>query len=200
MNRTLLVFALIGSVALNGCASYSAARLPSADVASYSNMQNQDGLKVAAKFLDARETKSIFGVDKVYELYQPIYIVIDNRTGSAYQFNKRTSINIQSTPAEEVSKNCGFNTAARATSYGVAGLFIWPLLIPAVVDGVGSSNANQKMQADFMYKEIQDDRIIPNGLLNGVIFVNKMKEGEELVVRLHNVETDDIKLFSFKKI
>lgn len=198
--RKVLAPILMVMLVLQGCASYRAARLPSADIASYTNMQDQDGLKVAVRFFDARKTKSIFGVAKVYELYQPVYILIDNRTPDPYSFSKRTSINKQSTPAEEVSENCGFNTAARATTYGVAGIFIWPLLIPAVVDGVGSSNANQKMQADFMYKEIQDDRIQPNGLLSGVVFVDKMKSGEDFVIRLHNADTNEIKLFSFRKL
>ncbi len=190
---------LVACLLTSGCATYNAGRLPSSDVSSFKNAQDQEGLKVAVKFFDARESKQVFGVGKVYERYQPVYIAIDNRTKSPYQFAKRTSLNKQSVPAEEVSKNCGFNTAARATTYGVAGLFIWPLLVPAIVDGVGSAQANQKMEADYMYKEIKDDRLQPNGLLNGIVFVDKMKEGEELGVRLQNTETNEIKLFSFKK-
>jgi hypothetical protein len=186
-------------LSLNGCASYKAGRMPSSNVESFKNVQDQDGLKVAAEFFSPKESKQIFGVAKVAQLYQPIYIAIDNRTKSSYEFSKRGSINLASVPAEEVAKNCGFSTVGRATAYGVAGLFIWPLLIPAVVDGVGSAQANEKMESDYMYKEIKDDRIQPNGLLNGVIFADKMKEGEELVIRLNNVDTNEIKLFSFKK-
>lgn len=199
MKDKSIAFLLIGCLVLSGCATYSAGRLPSSDVATLKNMQDQDGLRVGVKFFDARESKQVFGVGKVSELYQPVYIAIDNRTKNSYEFAKRTSINKQSVPSEEVAKNCGFNTAARATTYGVAGLFIWPLLIPAVVDGVGSAQANQKMESDYAYKEIKDDRIQPNGLLNGVIFVDKMKEGEEFVIRLQNVANNEIKLFSFKK-
>jgi len=186
------------SFVLTGCATYQAARLPSNDINSTAQSQDQNGLKAGVKFFDARESKQVFGVGKLYERFQPVYIVIDNRSQDVYEFKKR-DINKTNTPAEEVAKICGFNTAARATTYGVAGLFIWPLLIPAVVDGVGSSNANQKMQSDFAYKEIPDERIQVNGLLNGVVFVDKMKEGEEFVIRLRNVGTGEVKLFSFKK-
>ena len=102
------------------------------------------------------------------------------------------------TPAQEVAEVCGFNTVGRATAYGVAGLFVWPLLIPAVVDGVGSSNANQQMQADYCYKEIQDGRIVANELRDGVVFVDRVKPGEILTVRLRNVETEEIKLFEME--
>ena len=198
LNR-LVALLVINCFILSGCATYSAGRLPSAELTTFKNAQDQDGLKVAVKLFDARESKQIFGVSKVHELYQPVYIAIDNRTKNGYQFSKSTSINKQSVPAEEVAKNCGFSTIGRATTYGVAGLFIWPLLIPAVVDGVGSAQANQKMESDYTYKEIKDDRIQSNGLLNGVIFVYKMKEGEEFAIRLQNVDTNEIKLFSFRK-
>ncbi|MDD5680677.1 MAG: hypothetical protein PHI59_05515 [Candidatus Omnitrophica bacterium] len=183
---------------LSGCATYSAARLPSSDVTSFNNFQDQDGLKVAVKFFDARESKKVFGVDKVHEVCQPAYIIIDNRTKASYEV-KKSMLSKQSIPAEEVAKQCGFSTVGRATTYGVLGLFVWPFLIPAVVDGVGSAQANQRMQDDYMYKEIKDDRVQPNGLLNGVVFFDKMKDGEELTIRLRNVDTSEIKLFSFVK-
>ena len=183
---------------LQGCASYRAARLPSSDVMSFANYQDQNSLKVAVKFFDARESKKIFGVGKLYAKFQPVYIAIDNRTQAAYEFKKRM-LSKQTVPAEEVAKECGFSTVGRATSYGVAGLFIWPLLIPAVVDGVGSAQANVKMEDDYMYKEIKDDRIQPNGLLNGVVFLDKMKDGETLDIRLTNVDTYEVKLFTFVK-
>lgn len=199
MKTKSVTFLLVGCLVLSGCATYSAGRLPSSDVATFKDMQDQDGLKVAVKFFDARESKNIFGVGKVHDLYQPVYIAIDNRTKDSFQFTKGVSINKQSIPAEEIAKNCGFSTVGRATTYGVIGLFIWPLLIPAVVDGVGSAQANQKMESDYAYKEIKDDRIQPNGLLNGVIFIDRMKSGEEFVVRLQNTNNNEIKLFSFKK-
>jgi len=126
-----LVILTMFIASLSGCATYRSGRLPSGDVSSFKNVQDQDGLKIAVKFYDARESKQVFGVGKVASLYQPIYIAIDNRTKNSYQFDKRTSINKPSVPSEDVAKNCGFSTVGRATTYGVAGIFIWPLLIPA---------------------------------------------------------------------
>lgn len=84
--RKMLSLLLISAFLLPGCASYRSARLPSSDVTSFANHQDQDGLKVAIKFFDARESKSIFGVGKLYKKFQPVYIAIDNRTKSAYEF------------------------------------------------------------------------------------------------------------------
>ena len=183
---------------LSSCATYRGGRLPSIDVESFDKSQDQEGLKVAVKFYDARESKKLFGIGCVADNYQPVYIVVDNRSTNSYDFKKRT-INKASAPAEEVADKCKFNTAGRATAYGVAGLIIWPLLIPAVVDGTGSARANTRMEDDFMYKEIKDERVAPNALLNGIVFFDKMKDGEELAIRLSNLDTEEIKLFSFKK-
>ena len=76
--KKILVLILLSAFVFQGCASYRAGRLPSSDVASYTNHQDQDGLKVAVKFFDARESKQIFGVGKVHSKYQPLYIAIDN--------------------------------------------------------------------------------------------------------------------------
>ena len=196
--KKLLVWCILLCFTTTGCASYRARSLPSSNPTSLANHETQDGLTVGVQFFNASESKKIFGVKKVSRVSQPTYIVIDNRTNDTYEFNKRT-LNPTAIPAEEIASECNFNTAARATTYGVAGIFIWPLLIPAVVDGVGSSQANQRMENDYMYKEIKDDRISPNGLLNGVVFLGPMKDGEELTVRLQNIRTNDVKLFSFKK-
>ena len=196
--KKLFGFIAITVILLSGCASYNATRMPSADVMSFSNHQETDNLYVVAKFFNSKESKDVFGVSDVYKKYQPIYIAIDNKTKDTYEFNKNM-LNITSIPTDEVAEKCGFNTAGRAAAYGVPGLLIWPLLIPAVVDGVGSSQANDKMQRDYSNKEINNGRIAPSGNLNGIMFLNKMKNGEELIIKLKNVDTGEIKAFNFKK-
>jgi len=197
-NMKKFIYLVLACLVLSSCAKYRGGRLPSIDVESFDKSQDQGGLRVAVKFYEARESKKLFGIGCVADNYQPVYIVIDNRSNNSYEFKKRT-INKASAPAEEVADKCKFNTAGRATGYGVAGIIIWPLLIPAIVDGTGSARANTRMEDDFMYKEIKDGRIAPNGLLNGIVFFDKIKDGDELAIRLSNLDKDEIKLFSFKK-
>lgn len=180
------------------CARYHVSNLPSNNVEDYPNRKEQNGVTIACKAFDVREIKQIFSGNTLEKGYQPLYLVIDNRSQSTYQFDKRSSLNMRCTPADEVAKVCGFNTVGRATAYGVAGLFVWPLLIPAVVDGVGSANANQQMQADYCYKEIKDGRIMPNELRDGVVFVDRIKPGQILTVRLRNMDTEEITLFEIE--
>jgi hypothetical protein len=184
---------------VQGCATYRAGVLPSKDVFTYDNRQEKDNLYVAANILDIKETKRIFQFDLQSKGVQPIYIVIDNRGKQTYEFSK-ANLNKNALSSQEVAEKCKFSTVGRATTYGIAGLFIWPLLIPAVVDGVGSANANKRIEDDYAYKEITDKaRIQPNGMLTGVVFVEKMKPGEDFTMRLLNMETNDLALFSFRQ-
>ncbi len=193
-----IISIIIVTLVLSGCASYRAGRLPTKDIYAYSNRQEQEGLMVAVKFLESAEIKAIFQRDMRSKGVDPVFVIIDNRSKNAYNFAK-SMVNKNTYSPEEVAKMCGFSTVGRATSYGVAGLLIWPLLIPAVVDGVGSSQANARMKDDYCYKEIQDERIMSNGLLSGILFLAQMKPGEELSFRLQNVDNNETKLFSFKK-
>jgi hypothetical protein len=193
-----IMLLLVLTLYLSGCASYRAGRLPTKDVFSYDNRQEQNGLFIAVKFFEPYEIRKIFQRNMQDNGVDPIFVVIDNRSKNTYQFAK-SMVNKNVFDAEEVAKMCGFSTVGRATSYGVAGLFIWPLLIPAVVDGVGSSQANTRMRDDYAYKEIKDERITPNGLLNGILFIERMKSGEEISIRLQNINTQETALFSFKK-
>jgi hypothetical protein len=190
--------AIASGFLLSGCATYHSGRLPTRDVFAYQNRQEQNGLHMAVKFFEPSESREIFQRNIGEKGIDPVFIVIDNRSKNTFQFSK-SMVNKNTIPADEVAKMCHFSTVGRATGYGVAGLFIWPLLIPAVVDGMGSASANERMRDDFSYKEIKDERISPNGLLNGVLFIEKMKSGEEVAIRLQNVETNETVLFSFRK-
>jgi len=196
--RKILGLMISLCVFVSGCATYRAKALSSHNVTSFLKFQDREGLKVAAKFFYGGESRKMFGVKKVYEIYQPVYIEIDNRSTSSYGFEKGM-LSREAIPAEEVAKECGFNTAARAGAYGVPGIFIWPLLIPAAYDGIGSAEANIEMRKDYMYKEIKDSSIEPGGKQNGVVFLYQMENGEELTISLRNVDTGETKAFNFIK-
>lgn len=195
--KRMFIALIAVSYILTGCASYSVALLPTKDVFNYPSRQVQKEVYVVADILDAKETKQIFQFQLQQKNIQPVFVVIDNRSNQTYQFSK-SDINKQLLSADQAADKCKFSTIGRATTYGIAGLFIWPFLIPAVVDGVGAHQANVKIEEDYMFKEIKDDRILPNGILNGVVFVPNMKKGEDFIIRLKNFDTSEILSFSFK--
>lgn len=184
------------AVMSSGCATYKVHNLPTRDVYNLSNRQEKEGVIVAVKFFEPDEIKKIFGTDTLKNGIEPVYIIIDNRSSNTYSFSK-ARINKTTIPAEVVAERCGFRTAARMTRWGLPAVAIWPLLIPAVVDGVGSSKANKQMAEDYAYKEIRDQRILPDGMLNGCVFIDRMKPGEYFDIRIQAIESDKGLLFSF---
>jgi hypothetical protein len=68
-----------------------------------------------------------------------------------------------------------------------------------LVDGVGSSKANKQILSDYSRMEIQDGRVLPNGLLRGIVYIPLMKDGEAISLRWTAVENGDLLRFRFQK-
>ena len=165
----IIIFLLIVGIT-NGCASYKAQTLPilQPDFAPYS--KTVDGVTLSVKKFTAHDSKRYFDRDLIAKGFQPIQLTINNDTNKYIMFSAQ-GINLPTVPAQDVADEAHTSTTGRAAAYGVAGLFIWPLLIPAVVDGVGSSNANAKLDRDFDAKTAQQLVVQPYATHNGVIFI-----------------------------
>jgi hypothetical protein len=61
-----------------------------------------------------------------------------------------------------------------------------------LVDGVGSSKANKQILSDYSRMEIQDGRVLPNGLLRGIVYIPLMRDREVISLRWTAVENGDL--------
>lgn len=137
---------------------------------------------------NSHDCKKFLDRDVLARGYQPVQITINNNTNRYINFEKG-NISLPSVFAKDVANKVHTNTVARATSYGVAGLFLWPFLIPAVVDGVGSSQANQKLDQDFADKELHDQSISPYSKINGLIFVPREHFNNQFTITVLDLES-----------
>jgi len=185
-------------VFVSGCASYRAGSYPTKDILAYSNIQERGDLKIAAKFLDTNETRQSFQRNLQDQGIEPVFLIMDNRSKDTYNFSK-SMVNRNVIQAEEVAHRCRFGTGKRVASYGVLAILCWPFLIPAIIDGFGSSGANTRMRDDYIFKQIKDERIFPMGLLTGFLYIEKLKPGEDLIIRLQNISSSEVALFRFNK-
>jgi len=103
--------------------------------------------------------------------------------------NRGVSLSVSS--PEEVVEKVRTNTTGRAVGYGVAGLFFWPFLIPAVVDGVASSQANTNLDRDFSDKNMEQIIINPFATHSGIIFISNNDFQDSFFVRLVDKETKE---------
>jgi hypothetical protein len=169
--KILFIFiALTFSLSLTSCASYSASPLGNLSPDLILTAPKNDGISVVSKTFTRDDCNRFLDRDVISQGYQPIQIFIQNDSDKNYIF----SLNRLTLPVarpEEVAEKVHTSTVGRAVGYGVGALFLWPLAIPAVVDGVKSSNANTALDHDFAAKAARDQVIFPRSRLNAIIFV-----------------------------
>ncbi len=165
-----LTLSLILILGLSGCASYKARPLSQLSTDSSTLFIENNSICFGYHIFDKSDCKKYLDRDVITKGYQPIHISITNNSNSSVYFSPK-NITLPIIDAYEVSQKAHTNTVGRAVGYGITGLFIWPFLIPAVVDGIGSHEANDKLDVDFDRKVLRDQTINPNASINGLVFV-----------------------------
>jgi hypothetical protein len=162
---TLALTLLLGS-----CASYSASPLcnPSPDLIQVAS--KNEGISVVSKTFTRDDCDRFLDRDVLSEGYQPVQIYIQNDSDKNYVFSLNR-ITLPVARPEEVAEKVHTSTAGRAAGYGAGALIFWPLAIPAIVDGIKSSNANDALDNDFLAKAARDQVIFPHSRFNAILFV-----------------------------
>jgi len=155
---------------LAGCASYNAAPLNTMSTEIMNPSSVQPDLTVSAKIFDRVDCKRYLDRDVIAKGYQPVQIYIKNNSDRSYIFSL-SRISLSCARSEEVAGKVHTSTVGRAAGYGAASLFLWPMVIPAIVDGIKSANANEALDTDFSAKTARDQTIQPYSHFNKLIFV-----------------------------
>lgn len=186
----ILFFCILLKLAFLGCANYKAASLPNLqpEFAPYS--ETVENVTLSCKTLSKAECKKYFDRDIISKGYQPVQLSIKNDTKKYILFSSQ-GVSLPVSSPEEVAEKCHTSTAGRAVGYGVAGLFVWPLLIPAVVDGVGSSQANMNLDRDFSNKNMEQIIVNPFATHSGILFIPNNDFQDSFFVRLVDKETKE---------
>ena len=191
MKRKIIYFILLPFfvlVSFYGCASYKPTPLPKLqpEFATYS--ENIENVTLACKTLSKKECKKYFDRDIIGKGYQPVLTTIINDTDRQILFSP-DGVSLPVCSPQEVAEKCHTSTAGRVTGYGVGALFLWPLAIPAIVDGVKSSKANTQLDRDFGDKNMGEIVIDPHETHNGVIFFSSKDYQESFTIKLIDKET-----------
>lgn len=102
--------------------------------------------------------------------YTPIQISITNNTDQMLIMSL-DNISLPATPYYTIAELVKFHTSKRVVAWGIPGLFIWPFLIPAIMEAIESPRANENLIADYANKALTNGMIKPFSTLNGIIFV-----------------------------
>ena len=160
-------------LSLASCASYQAApltNLSSSIIMTESRSSNREDVTIIAKAFNRADCKRYLDRDVISKGYRPVQLYIENSSSNNYHFSLNR-ITLPLARAEEVAEKVHTSTAGRAAGYGAASLILWPLAIPAIIDGVKSANANESLNNDFSAKEARDQTLYPHSHINMVLFV-----------------------------
>ena len=201
MKRQSIFKLILGSVtlsiALTSCASYRASSLVnlSPDLVVRSKGSNYENITICAKTYDKNECKKYLDRDVISQGYCPVQLYIENNSDRDYLF----SLNRVSLPCarpEEVAEKVHTSTAGRAVGYGAAAVLTCGLFaIPAIVDGVKSSNANSALDNDFAAKAARDQMIYQHSHANMLMFVPASSYQSTFTVTLIDQLTNQSKVF-----
>ncbi len=156
---------------LPGCAGYQSQPLPMLKI-KRSKPVAEEPIALSWKTLSTKESQRYLGRDVLAVGYLPIQLTIDNQGSSSWRFSPKR-ISLPLVPSDVVAKAVATSTSGRALGWGIPGLFIWPLLIPAAVDASWSYEANEQLELDYSTKEVDDQLINPFEKYNGLVFINK---------------------------
>lgn len=186
----LLSTALIG---LTGCASYRASTLSNLSTKVFNKQEQlKNDVFLVTKDFNEEDCERYLDRNVIKEGYQPVQVYIQNDTDNSYAFDLN-NMNQTIASAEEVANCVHTFTQARAFGYGVGAFFIWPLAIPAVVDGIKSSHANDQLDRDFDSKVAKNQIIQPYSAMNVLIFIPAGTYQEPVEVGLIDQFTGEIK-------
>ncbi len=155
---------------LGGCAKYKARPLsfPAAPI------EEKRNIAVAAYALNDDDMHYYFSRRAIQRGLQPVQLTVVNNSKDTYLLDAK-DINLSLESRNTAFDSLRLSKTSRCVGWGVAGLFVWPFLIPAAVELVKTEKANKDMKLDFVQRVIdRESRILikPGQEINRVFFVS----------------------------
>ncbi len=190
----------IAATLLSSCASYNSSTLTNLSpqiIHSDAKIDKiEDCISVTAKTFTKSDCKQYLDRDVIAKGYQPVQLYIQNNSNNNYSFLVNR-VGLSCARADEVAKKVHTSTVGRVVGYSAAafltcGLFI----IPAIVDGIKSSEANEALDNDFLSKTARDQLIAPHSHFNKLIFVPVTEYQNDFNITLINCESNEPETFN----
>ena len=176
-------------ILLTGCASYTASNLEVLPVENAIFSNQDSNVSISWQTLDEKGSEIYLGRNVIKEGYIPLQMTIRNNSNDPMYFNP-SNLNTPISSTSEVANKVHTSTGGRVAAWGIGGLIFFPLLVPAVVDGLKSANANDALDADYHDKALKEQTIQPHSIFNGVVFVPKRYADQNIQVYLINLKTN----------
>ncbi|MFA6527358.1 MAG: hypothetical protein WCT20_02960 [Candidatus Babeliales bacterium] len=194
----LSIFSLVIVVmAFSSCAKYKPTPLGMGNVQG----QTVDSITVGARALSETDCYAAFSRRILKKGYQPIQLLIVNDSDQSYILHAH-NIGLELESTKVIASKLHLNTTGRVISWGAPAFFGLPIfLLPAIVEGVWSNEANKKLDLDFMQRTISHDTtlyIAPHSWVNRVLFVATEKMPSHFETTLINKQNNKALTFELK--
>jgi hypothetical protein len=158
----------------SGCASYAPARVAYTKDTSARTFQEAGGIHIALMQLSDTEAKAYFQRNLSGKGITPVFLTVMNESPHGVEV-KRDGIVPLPYPASQVAEMAEFNVPLRVVWFSplLISIFLWPLLIPVVMNGAGAVKANADMLSDYCRKEFTFGRIEPKDSRSGFLFLSR---------------------------
>lgn len=194
-NNKKHIFIYSALILLTGCASYNASTLSVLSTDTAIQSTENPNVLVSWKAFDKKDCEIYLDRDVLAEGYIPVQLTIRNNSNDPMYLSP-TNFTVPVSPSNEVAQKVHTSTGGRVAAWGIGGLFFFPLLVPAVVDGIGSANANAALDSDYNTKTLKEQTIQPHSSFNGVVFIPKNYAHEKIQMFLVNQKTNQKVAFS----
>lgn len=171
LNRIFTLFVLFFVCWQNvyGIAKYKA--IPLNYLAQDVQESKQGDLCFGYSIFNAADCQKFLGRDKIIAKgYQPIQISFTNNSDRSLSLDL-TTFSFPCVSCYEIAEQIRFDTTKRVLAWGIPGLFIWPFLIPAVMEAIESPKANERLLTDYSQKSLSNQIVRPYSRINGLVFV-----------------------------
>ena len=133
-------------------------------------------VEVAAREFTPAEFKHYFDTSIDCKKFIPLQLFVHNKSDKSITLEAK-NLNLTLLTTDKVKRKMHRSTAARTVGWGVAGALLFaPLIIPAIVDGVRSNNANTEIDADmdkYAFGSDSSIEIKPGVAINKIMFAER---------------------------
>jgi hypothetical protein len=187
--KATMIFALIGMSFSMVYSRYKAAPLKNIRTI-YKNIYDlkDESLSFTYEIFNANDCKKYFNSKSIMKKgYQPVQIKFTNNSKdhvvvSPHNFSFRCA------DFQDVANSLHRDGMARGIGFGLGALWFFPLLFPALIQGLGANDYNQDMDFDFEMKALKNQIVQPYTTVEGVIFGSYNEFSKNFSLMVHTVD------------
>lgn len=193
MKNLFAVLSISGLLLLSGCASYHAAPLSDLSPNIHQlTLQKDSDILVTAKPFNKADCEVYLDRNIIKKGFQPLQISIQNNSDKDYQFSPE-NLGLPLAHDKQVRDKAHTSTFGRIAGYSAGALVIWPLVIPAIADGINSKNSNKALDSDYHSKIARESIITSGSHYNKLVFVPIKEYKSRFILGLVDVKTGSLR-------